>query len=88
MNVTLTPDLEQIVREKIETGGYQSALEVIGDALRLMTERETNRQIQIEKLRQEIAIGIEQCERGEVFDGEEVVQELLEEIDRAEREQQ
>ena len=85
MNVTLTPDLEQIVREKIETGRYQSALEVIGDALRLMTERETNRQIQIEKLRQEIAIGIEQCERGEVFDGEEVVQELLEEIERSER---
>lgn len=39
------------------------------------------REIRIETLRQEIAIGIEQSDRGEVFDGEEVIQELLGEID-------
>lgn len=81
MNVTLTSELEQIVRGKIETGRYQSAIEVIGEALRLMEKQEKSRQTQIDKLRQEIAIGIEQCQKGEVFDGEEVVKELLDEID-------
>lgn len=44
--------------------------------------------MQIDKLGAEIAIGIEQGKRGEVFDGEEVVRELLEEIDQAEQAQQ
>lgn len=39
MNVSLTPRLEAFVREKIASGLYNNASEVVRDALRLMVER-------------------------------------------------
>lgn len=83
MNVSLTPELEQFVHTKVKSGRYLSASEVVREALRLLEERDRLREIRIETLRQEIAIGIEQSDSGEVFDGEEVIQELLGEIDQA-----
>ncbi|MEG3929707.1 MULTISPECIES: type II toxin-antitoxin system ParD family antitoxin [unclassified Microcoleus] len=85
MNVSLTPELEKFVRQKVNTGRYLSASEVIREALRLLEERDMQRQMRIEKLRREVAVGIEQSNRGETFDGEEVVAELLEEIELEER---
>ncbi|MEG3846248.1 hypothetical protein QT971_03280 [Microcoleus sp. herbarium19] len=55
------------------------------EALRLLEERDIQRQMRIEKLRREVAVGIEKSDRGETFDGEEVVAELLEEIELEER---
>jgi antitoxin ParD1/3/4 len=40
MNVSLTPELEQFVNQKVESGKYQPASEVIRDGLRLLLERE------------------------------------------------
>ncbi|NET62116.1 MAG: type II toxin-antitoxin system ParD family antitoxin [Symploca sp. SIO2E6] len=85
MNVSLTPEFEQLVQEKVNSGRYQSASEVISEGLRLLEEQDNIRHMRIEKLRSQIAIGIEQGEQGEVFDGEEVVRELLEEINQAEQ---
>jgi antitoxin ParD1/3/4 len=85
MNVSLTPELEKFVRQKVKTGRYLSVSEVIREALRLLEERDIQRQMRLEKLRQEVAVGIEQSDRGEIFDGEEVVAELLEEIELEER---
>ncbi len=85
MNVSLTPELEKFVRQKVNTGRYLSASEVIREALRLLEERDMQRQMRIEKLRREVAVGIEQSDRGETFDGEEAVAELLEEIELEER---
>ena len=81
MNVPLTPELEQFVQAKVKTGRYLSASEVVREALRLLDDRDRLREIRINTLRKEIAIGIEQSDREKVFDGEEVIQELLEEID-------
>lgn len=83
MNVSLTPELEQFVHNKVKSGRYLSASEVVREALRLLEERDRLREIRLETLRQEIAIGVEQSDRGEGADGEEVIQELLEEIDQA-----
>ncbi|MEG4572435.1 type II toxin-antitoxin system ParD family antitoxin [Microcoleus sp. N3A4] len=85
MNVSLTPELEKFVRQKVKTGRYLSVSEVIREALRLLEERDMQRQMRIEKLRREVAVGIEQSDRGEIFDGEEVVAEILEEIELEER---
>jgi len=72
MNISLTPELEALVHEKVKSGLYHSASEVIRQALRLLEEREQLRQIRLNDLRKEIAIGLEQIERGEVvpFDAE------------------
>lgn len=66
MNVSLSPELERLVHEKVESGMYLSANEVLVEALRLLDERDRLRQMRLEELRKEIAIGIEEADRGEV----------------------
>lgn len=58
MNVNLTPQLEELVRSKVATGMYNSASEVVRDALRLMAERDQVQKIKLEQLRQEIQLGL------------------------------
>jgi antitoxin ParD1/3/4 len=65
MNISLTPELVQFVQDLVQTGMYHSSSEVIRDGLRLLREREQLRHIRIEELRKELAIGLEQLERGE-----------------------
>jgi len=66
VNVSLTPELEGFVQQKVESGRYNSASEVIREALRLLEDHDALRQIKLDALRKEIAIGLEQAERGEV----------------------
>jgi antitoxin ParD1/3/4 len=40
MNVSLTPELEEMIRLKVESGLYMSASEVVREALRLMEEND------------------------------------------------
>lgn len=40
MNVSLTQQLEEFVRKKVESGLYNNASEVIREGLRLMIERD------------------------------------------------
>jgi putative addiction module CopG family antidote len=40
MNVTLAPNLKRLVEEKVKSGRYKNADDVIGDALRLMREKD------------------------------------------------
>ena len=65
MNVSLTPELEKLVTERVRSGMYSSASEVIREALRLLNQQEGVRQRKLEELRKEIQIGIDQLERGE-----------------------
>ncbi|MEH2056896.1 MAG: type II toxin-antitoxin system ParD family antitoxin [Nostoc sp.] len=85
MNISLTPELEQFVESTVKRGRYSSAFEVVRAALRLLEEREMERLVKLEELRKEIAIGIGDSDRGDVFDGEEVLRELREEIQQAQQ---
>lgn len=76
MNVSLTPELDEFVRKKVESGMYLSASEVIREALRLLDEQDKVRQVKLTELRGEIAQGIEQAERGELNEGKEVFKKL------------
>ena len=78
MNVSLTPELENFIQSKVKSGRYLSASEVIREALRLLEERDRLYQARLAELQKEITLGIESAERGEMYDGETVVQELLE----------
>jgi antitoxin ParD1/3/4 len=40
MNVSLTPELEDLVNEKVRSGFYQTASEVVREALRLLKQRD------------------------------------------------
>ena len=65
MNVNLTPELERLVSQKVENGLYNSASEVVREALRLMQERDELRRIRTVELRNEVKRGFEQSLRGE-----------------------
>ena len=60
-DVSLTPELEQAVKEKVASGLYNNASEVIREALRLSMKREAEN----EWLKREAAIGFAQLEAGE-----------------------
>jgi antitoxin ParD1/3/4 len=57
MNVSLTPALEKLVRQKVESGLYNNASEVIREALRLMKESEDIRRAKLKRLKAELAQG-------------------------------
>ncbi|GGA22581.1 type II toxin-antitoxin system ParD family antitoxin [Okeania sp. KiyG1] len=80
MNIVLTPDIEQFVKEQIKSGNYQDALAVIREGLQLLADRERIYQGRFQQLKQEVEIGIEELKRGEIFDGEAVFDELEEDI--------
>ncbi|MDT5155825.1 MAG: antitoxin ParD1/3/4 [Acidobacteriota bacterium] len=65
MNVSLTPELEELVNQKVESGLYNSASEVIREGLRLLKEQDDLRLIHREELRREVLKGYEQSQRGE-----------------------
>jgi len=59
MNVNLTPYLEKMVREKVSSGLYTSASEVIREALRLMDEEDSIRKAKVDLLKHELQAGVE-----------------------------
>jgi antitoxin ParD1/3/4 len=71
MNVHLTAELEQLVQSKVKSGRYNSASEVIREALRLLEERDQLMELRKEAIRQKIDEGWESLRRGEGLDGEE-----------------
>jgi antitoxin ParD1/3/4 len=71
-NIALTRHFDQFVQTKVESGRYQSASEVVREALRLLEEREYS----VAKIRQDIELGWQQSERGEVVDGPSVFAEI------------
>ena len=64
MNVSLTPELEMLVNEKVKSGNYNSASEVIREALRLLKEQDELKRIQREELRREVMKGVEEIRAG------------------------
>ena len=78
MNVSLTPQLEKLVSDKVESGRYNSASEVVREALRLFQKRDEVRELQLQGLRNKIAEGLDSLDRGDWVDGEEFFQHLQE----------
>ena len=65
MNVSLTPELERFVAEKVESGRYTSASEVVREALRLLDEHDRAR---IAAFGREFGVGLEEADRGKLVD--------------------
>jgi antitoxin ParD1/3/4 len=64
MMIQLSEEREQIVRSLMQDGGFASEDEVIDTALRLLQEH--GEQARLADLRREVAIGIEEADRGEL----------------------
>src|ERR1700676_884529 len=68
LNVSLTPQLEDLVRQKVSSGRYNSASEVVREALRLMDTYERVRESALGKLRADVDAAWQQVEEGKVSD--------------------
>jgi antitoxin ParD1/3/4 len=77
MNIHLTPELEQLVHGKVQSGRYNSASEVVREALRLMEERDLRK----EQIRRRIDQSLESQRLGRLVDGEAVFDRLEAELD-------
>ena len=77
MNVHLTDKQQKFVQQRVASGSYASASEVIRAGLRALEEDELWR----EDVRQKIADGVAQAKLGDLRDGNEVFEDLLDRID-------
>jgi antitoxin ParD1/3/4 len=68
MNVSLTPELEQFVAAKVGTGRYNSASEVMREALRLLEEHDRARGAQLAAFNRELGNRLASLDRGEKVD--------------------
>jgi antitoxin ParD1/3/4 len=65
MNVSLTPQLENYVKQKVAAGMYNSVSEVMREALRLLEERDALKDMKLAALRSDLQKGIDELDRGE-----------------------
>jgi antitoxin ParD1/3/4 len=78
MNVSLTPELEKFVADKVASGRYTSASEVVREALRLLEEHERSRAAQLEEFNRELRKRIDSADRGEYVTAEESLRRIKE----------
>jgi antitoxin ParD1/3/4 len=71
MNVSLTPELERLVTEKVVSGRYTSASEVIREALRLFEEHDQLKRQRLTEVREKIDRSLQQLEDGQGISGQE-----------------
>jgi antitoxin ParD1/3/4 len=64
MNISLTRELRALVEERVRSGRYQSASEVVREALRLLQDVEEVRDLRLKSLRKAIAAGLSDLDRG------------------------
>ena len=57
LNVNLTPQLEELIRRKVSSGRYNSASEVVREALRLMEAQDEIRALKLVQLQRDIQHG-------------------------------
>ena len=68
MNVSLTAELESYVAKKVESGRYNSASEVVREALRLLEEHEQARATQLAHFNDELGRRLASLDHGERVD--------------------
>ena len=69
MHISLTPKLEKMVRNKVDSGLYNNASEVIRAALRLMADADEEHKERLKAFRDAVQAGVEQADRGEFAEG-------------------
>ncbi|MFW5427366.1 MAG: type II toxin-antitoxin system ParD family antitoxin [Methylophagaceae bacterium] len=68
MNLSLTPQLEQFIRERAESGDYNNASEVVREAIRVFKRTEEESALKLERLRSAVQLGDESMARGDSID--------------------
>ena len=83
MNVTLKPEQEIFIESQIANGRFASVDEVVNVAFCLLEKLSGEYAEWIEETRQKVDVAIAEIDRGEVLDGEIVVDQLIEKFRQA-----
>jgi antitoxin ParD1/3/4 len=81
-SVDLTPDLENAIQRRLDSGAYQSEVEVIRAGLRALDRDEEEKAGRLAKLDASVARGLADADAGRVRASGEVFSELRERIER------
>lgn len=81
MNISLTPELEKFVQNKVTSGMYTSASEVIRESLRLLHTHDDLQAQKIGQLNQAIELGLQQLSDGKKVSAEASYDRLKKKID-------
>ena len=74
--IQLTPEMEELIDQQVQTGIYHDDLAVIQAGLRLLGEREKIYRGRFEELKQEVTSGVEELRRGEKIEAREAIERL------------
>lgn len=66
MNISITPELEELISAKVKSGMYNSASEVIREGLRLLKEQDELRELRMKELKKDIQKGYDSAAEGNV----------------------
>lgn len=82
MQLELDPQVAALIQQRVDTGRYANASEVVDEALRLLNESERKR----DTLRAALAVGFDALDRGDVVEWTpDSMTELIQEADEMNR---
>src|SRR5437868_1999359 len=76
MDISLSQELEQFIKEKVSAGRYSSPSDVVQNALLRLKRDESGEKISTEEMEEMIAVGQAEADRGELLDADAVFEEL------------
>jgi antitoxin ParD1/3/4 len=76
LNVSLTAELEKFVQQRVATGRYQTASEVVREGLRLLEQQEREREAAFVALKEKLERTSAQADRGQFIDPDEVLKKI------------
>ena len=76
MAIQLPPDLESKIHSFVDGANYRTPADVVDAALNLLSDRKKPSLEKFHQLREEIAVGIAEADRGELLDAEDVFDDI------------
>jgi antitoxin ParD1/3/4 len=83
MAIVLKPEQERFIQSQIDAGQFSNPEQVIDTAFRLLEQQSAEYLQWVKEVRGKIAIAQDEVARGEVLDGETVVNDILERFRKA-----
>jgi putative addiction module CopG family antidote len=81
MTITLTPELEKLVKEEVARGEYDSADAFVGEAVQRLVEETREEDAHLDEIRARIQVAEAEIDRGDYLEyDEETIHELAKDV--------